>query len=173
MLCVLQLQEQLDAVDTILDLCTPQLRLRLQEVQQEVVERWEELRLHTEQREAELKLTCQRYLFLNTVRMDGRMNKRTSLTNHLLPVCLCALQAQDYFLWCSQLIGSMTAEESISDVATADLQLAQHQQLWAEMEARQETYQQAVDMGEELQEQDKINRKEVRRSEEDGKCFLR
>lgn len=73
-----------------------------------------------------------------------------------------ALQAQDYLLWCSQLIGAMAAEESISDVATADLQLAQHQQLWAEMEARQETYQQAVDMGEELQRDDRDNRKEVR-----------
>ncbi|XP_029317025.1 LOW QUALITY PROTEIN: spectrin beta chain, non-erythrocytic 5 [Cottoperca gobio] len=130
-----QLQEQLDGVDSILDLCTPQLKLRLQEVQQEVVERWEELRLQAEQREEELKLACQRYLFLNT--------------------------AQDYFLWCSQLIGAMAAEESISDVATADLQLAQHQQLWAEMEARQETFQQALDMGEELQTQERTNRKEV------------
>lgn len=68
---------------------------------------------------------------------------------------------QDYFLWCSQIISEMAAEESISDVATADLQLAQHQQLWAEMEARQVTYQQAVDMGEELQNQDRGNRKEV------------
>ncbi|XP_054470225.1 LOW QUALITY PROTEIN: spectrin beta chain, non-erythrocytic 5 [Anoplopoma fimbria] len=130
-----QLQEQLDAVESILDRCTPQLKLSLQEVQQEVVERWEELRLHAEQREEELKLTCQRYLFLNT--------------------------AQDYFLWCSQLIGAMAAEESISDVATADLQLGQHQQLWAEMEARQETYQQAVDMGEQLKTQERTNRKEV------------
>ncbi|XP_036927334.1 spectrin beta chain, non-erythrocytic 5 isoform X2 [Acanthopagrus latus] len=130
-----QLQEQLDAVDSILHLCSPQLKLRLEEVQQEVVERWEELRRHAEKREEELKLACQRYLFLNT--------------------------AQDYFLWCSQLIGAMAAEESISDVATADLQLAQHQQLWAEMEARQETHRQAVDMGQELQTQDRANRKEV------------
>lgn len=76
----------------------------------------------------------------------------------------CALQVQDYFLWCSQLIGAMAAEESISDVATADLQLAQHQQLWAEMEARQETYQQALDIGEELQTRDRSNGKEVRRT---------
>ncbi|XP_038585015.1 spectrin beta chain, non-erythrocytic 5 isoform X1 [Micropterus salmoides] len=130
-----QLQEQLDSANSILDLCTPQLKLRLQEVQQKVVEQWEELRLHAEQREAELKLACQRYLFLNTV--------------------------QDYFLWCSQLIGAMAAGETISDVATADLQLAQHQQLWAEMEARQEMYQQVLDMGEELQTQDRANRKEV------------
>ena len=78
--------------------------------------------------------------------------------SHLL---LCDLQAQDYLLWCSQLIGAMAAEESISDVATADLQLAQHQQLWAEREARQETYQQTLDMGKELQTQDRSNRKEV------------
>ncbi|XP_076022140.1 spectrin beta chain, non-erythrocytic 5 [Genypterus blacodes] len=130
-----QLQGQLDGVDVILELCQPNLRLRLQEVQQEVVEQWEELCLHTEQREAELKLACQRYLFLNT--------------------------AQNYFLWCSQLIGEMAVEESISDVATADLQQAQHQQLWAEIEARQETYQQALDMGEALQEQDRANRREV------------
>lgn len=65
---MIQVQEQLDGVDSILHLCTPQLKLRLQEVQQEVVERWEELRLHMEQREKELKVTCQRYLFLNTVR---------------------------------------------------------------------------------------------------------
>ncbi|XP_076605262.1 spectrin beta chain, non-erythrocytic 5 [Chaetodon auriga] len=130
-----QLQEQLDAVDSILDVCRPQLKLRLEEAQQEVVERWEELRRHAEQRQEELKLACQRYLFLNTV--------------------------QDYSLWCSQLIGAMTAEESISDVATADLQLAQHRQLWADMEARQETYRQALDMGEELQMQDRANRKEV------------
>ncbi|KAF3845474.1 hypothetical protein F7725_008637 [Dissostichus mawsoni] len=130
-----QLQEQLDGVDSILDLCSPQLKLRLQEVQQQLVERWEDLRLHAEKRDEELKLACQRYMFLNT--------------------------AQDYFLWCNQLIGAMAAEETISDVVTSDLQLAQHQQLWAEMEARQETYQQALDMGEELQTQDRTNRKEV------------
>ncbi|KAG7215088.1 hypothetical protein INR49_011666 [Caranx melampygus] len=117
------------------ELAATEQQLRLQDVQQEVVERWEELRLHTEQREKELKLACRRYLFLNT--------------------------AQDYLLWCSQLIGAMAAEESISDVSTADLQLGQHQQLWAEMEARQETYQQALDMGEELQRDDRSNRKEV------------
>lgn len=83
------------------------------------------------------------------------------LTSVIFPTLL--LQVQDYFLWCSQLISAMAVEESISDVATADLQLAQHQQLWAEMEARQETYQQALDMGEELQTQDKSNQKEVRR----------
>lgn len=68
---------------------------------------------------------------------------------------------QDYLLWCSQMVGAMAAEESISDVTTADLQIAQHQQLWAEVETRQETYQQALDLGEELQTYDRSNRREV------------
>ncbi|XP_024910886.1 spectrin beta chain, non-erythrocytic 5 isoform X2 [Cynoglossus semilaevis] len=130
-----QLQEQLDAVDAVLHLCTPQLKLRLQNVQQKVLEQWEELRLSTEQRQEELKLACERYLFLNTV--------------------------QDYLLWCGQLIDMMAAEESISDMATADLQLVQHQQLWAEMEAREETYHQAVNVGKVLQKQDKRHKTEV------------
>lgn len=71
--CVLQLQEQLDVVDSILELCTPHLKLRLEEVQQKVVERWEVLRGHAEQRGEELKLAYQRYLFLNTVKTDGRV----------------------------------------------------------------------------------------------------
>lgn len=71
-LVVSQLQEQLDAVDSILDLCPPHLNLHLEEVQQEVVGRWEELRGHAEQRGEELKFACQRYLFLNTVRQDGQ-----------------------------------------------------------------------------------------------------
>ncbi|XP_068608001.1 spectrin beta chain, non-erythrocytic 5 [Brachionichthys hirsutus] len=130
-----QMQELLDAVDSIVDIRVPHLKLRLEEVQQELVECWEELRCKAEQRGEELKLTHQRYLFLNT--------------------------AQDYLLWCNQLISAMVAKETISDLGTADHHLAQHQQLWAEMEARQETYQQAVDMGEEVQAQDRTNRKEV------------
>lgn len=71
-------------------------------------------------------------------------------------------QAQDYYLWCSQVLSGMKAEESIRDVATCDLQLFQHQQLWAEIVAREETYAQAVAMGQGLLEQDKRNAKEVR-----------
>lgn len=82
---------------------------------------------------------------------------------------LFPVQVQDYLLWCGQLIDMMAAEESISDMATADLQLVQHQQLWAEMEAREETYHQAVNVGKVLQKQDKRHKTEVRTSA--GKRF--
>lgn len=65
-----QLQEQLDAVDPLLQCCSPTLKLRLEEVQEEVVEQWEQLRGHAEQRGEELKVACQRFLFLNTVKME-------------------------------------------------------------------------------------------------------
>uniref|UniRef100_A0A3B4AJ25 Spectrin, beta, non-erythrocytic 5 n=1 Tax=Periophthalmus magnuspinnatus TaxID=409849 RepID=A0A3B4AJ25_9GOBI len=130
-----QLNELQDGMDAILDSCSPHLKPRLQEVQQEVMERWEELRLEAEQREEELHAAQQRHLFLNMV--------------------------HDYLSWCLELRGVMAAEESISDVSTADLQLSAHQQLRAEMDQREEIYQQAVDMGEELQRLDRANRREV------------
>lgn len=81
----------------------------------------------------------------------------------LVTVVLSSLffQVQDYFLWCSQAVSEMSAEESISDVATAALQLHQHQQLWTQMEARQETYQQALDMAEELRAHGRSTEREV------------
>ncbi|XP_066510159.1 spectrin beta chain, non-erythrocytic 5 [Hoplias malabaricus] len=130
-----QLQELLDAADSILDLCSPELGSKIQEQQQEVVENWEKLRLQMEQREEELRLAKQRYLFLNTV--------------------------QDYSLWCAQVLSGMKAEESIRDAATCNLQLFQHQQLWAEIVAREETHTHVIDMGHCLQEQDISNAREV------------
>lgn len=79
LLPVSQLQEQLDAADATLECCPPSLKLRLEEVQEEVVQQWEELRGHAEQRGEELKVACQRFLFLNTVQME-----RMCLT---IPLC--------------------------------------------------------------------------------------
>lgn len=58
----------MDGTDTILEMCSPELRVRLQELQQEVVESWESLRMHMDQREEELRSAKNRYMFLNTVR---------------------------------------------------------------------------------------------------------
>lgn len=63
----LQLQELLDGTDDILDICSPELKVVLQKLQQEVVESWENLRMRMEQREEELQSAKDRYIFLNTV----------------------------------------------------------------------------------------------------------
>ncbi|TSO67499.1 Spectrin beta chain, non-erythrocytic 5 [Bagarius yarrelli] len=131
----LQMQELLDIADSVLDECSPGLREKIQERQQLLVEQWEKLRMAMEQREHELRLAKQRYIFLKRV--------------------------QDYSLWCSQILSGIKAEESIRDMATCDLQLFQHQQLWAEIVAHEETYSQAVAMGQHLHEQDVSNPQEV------------
>ncbi|XP_028831275.1 spectrin beta chain, non-erythrocytic 5 isoform X2 [Denticeps clupeoides] len=130
-----QLQELLDSVDSVLEACSAELRAELQEKQQQVVESWERLRLLTDRREEQLQQTRQRYQFLNTV--------------------------QDYALWSGQVLGGMRVEETIRDVATCRLQLGQHQQLWAEIVAREESYAHAVAMGEELLHLDPTHMREV------------
>lgn len=62
----------------------------------------------------------------------------------------------------------MKAEESIRDVATCDLQLLQHQQLWAEIVAHEETYAQAISMGQDQLEHDIPDAREVRNSNLSG-----
>ncbi|XP_076156260.1 spectrin beta chain, non-erythrocytic 5 [Alosa pseudoharengus] len=131
-----QLQELLDMVDNVLGECSVELRAKLQEKQQELVVRWEKLRLLVEKRLEKLNHARQRYQFLNT--------------------------AQDYTLWSAQVLGGMRAEESIRDVATCKLQLDQHQQLWAEIVAREQSYTRALAMGEELLKLDPSHAKEVR-----------
>ncbi|KAK1793411.1 hypothetical protein P4O66_011796, partial [Electrophorus voltai] len=130
-----QLQELLDAADSILDVCSPELKGQMLIQQQEVMEGWERLRMHMECREEQLRLAKQRYIFLNTV--------------------------QEYSLWCAQVLSGMKAEESIRDVATCNLQLLQHRQLRAEIVTREETYARAIAMGQCLQEQDSHTAREV------------
>ncbi|KAJ8333342.1 hypothetical protein SKAU_G00422380 [Synaphobranchus kaupii] len=119
-----QLQELLDGADSMLELCSPEQNALLQDCQQRVVESWERLRTCVEQRGEHLERTRRRYLFLNT--------------------------AQEYSLWCAQTLSGIRVEESIRDLSTSFLQLAQHQQLQAEISAREETYEQAVHLGQDL-----------------------
>ncbi|XP_015205968.2 spectrin beta chain, non-erythrocytic 5 isoform X1 [Lepisosteus oculatus] len=131
-----QLQELLDSVEPILERCSQEQASLLQDRQQAVVERWEKLRARVEQRREDLEQASRHYRFLNTV--------------------------QDYFLWCAQVLSYMKAEVSIRDVSTSNMQLMQHQQLWAEIQAREETFHQAVTMGQELLQEEIPAPKEVR-----------
>ncbi|XP_066550797.1 spectrin beta chain, non-erythrocytic 5 [Amia ocellicauda] len=131
-----KLQESLDSADALLERCTPGQATMLQDRQQEVVESWERLRARLEQRREDLEQARQRYHFLKTV--------------------------QDYFLWCAQVLSWMKAEETIRDVSTSSLQLTQHQQLWAEIQAREEDFHRAVALGQELLQEEISAAKEIR-----------
>ncbi|KAG5855882.1 hypothetical protein ANANG_G00001630 [Anguilla anguilla] len=127
-----QLQELLDAADAVLELCSSEQKAILQDCQQRVVESWERLRTCVEQRGDHLECIRRRYLFFNTV--------------------------QEYCLWSSQTLSGIRVEESIRDLSTSSLQLAQHQQLQAEISAREEAYEQAVHLGQDLLQEDPHNK---------------
>ncbi|KAJ8289416.1 hypothetical protein GJAV_G00001060 [Gymnothorax javanicus] len=127
-----QLQELLDTADAVLELCYSEQAAVIQDCQQRVVERWERLRACVEERGEQLERTRRRHLFLNTV--------------------------QEYLLWSAQTLGEIQVKESIRDLSTCNLQLALHQQLQAEISAREEAYERAIQLGQDLLQEDPHNR---------------
>lgn len=59
------------------------------------------------------------------------------------------------------MIREMRAKETIRDISTSSLRLTQHQQLLAEIEAQEEKYNQIVQLGQSLLEDEEIRSKEV------------
>lgn len=55
----------------------------------------------------------------------------------------------------------MRAKETIRDISTSSLRLTQHQQLLAEIEAREEKYNHVVQLGQSLLQDEEIGSKEV------------
>lgn len=55
----------------------------------------------------------------------------------------------------------MRAKETIRDISTSSLRLTQHQQLLAEIEAREEKYSHVVQLGQSLLQDEEIGSKEV------------
>lgn len=55
----------------------------------------------------------------------------------------------------------MRAKESIRDISTSSLRLTQHQQLLAEIEAREEKYSHVVQLGQSLLQDEEMPSKEV------------
>uniref|UniRef100_A0A8C8T063 Calponin-homology (CH) domain-containing protein n=1 Tax=Pelusios castaneus TaxID=367368 RepID=A0A8C8T063_9SAUR len=130
-----QLQELIDAADGVLARCSERQVVGLQAKQQAVVENWESLKSKVEQRRERLEQACKLYQFQADVR--------------------------DYFSWTAQMMREMEAEETIRDISTSSLRLTQHQQLLAEIEARQETYNRVVLLGQSLLHKEKIPPKEI------------
>ncbi|XP_053330428.1 spectrin beta chain, non-erythrocytic 5 [Spea bombifrons] len=119
-----QLQEVIDAADEALQKCKENQSLRMQQKQQEVVERWETLKTKVESRRMHLEQACKLYLFLAAVR--------------------------DYYSWAAEITREMKAEETIRGVLASSEKLKAHQDLKQQIEAHQETYNRAVAIGESL-----------------------
>ncbi|TFK15040.1 acyl-coenzyme A thioesterase 1 [Platysternon megacephalum] len=130
-----QLQELLDAADGVLARCSERQVADLQAKQQAVVENWESLKSKVEQRRERLEQACKLYQFQADV--------------------------WDYFSWTAEMMREMKTEETIRDISTSSLRLTQHQQLLAEIEAREETYNRVAQLGQSLLQEEKIPSKEI------------
>uniref|UniRef100_A0A8C3KKS8 Calponin-homology (CH) domain-containing protein n=1 Tax=Calidris pygmaea TaxID=425635 RepID=A0A8C3KKS8_9CHAR len=71
------------------------------------------------------------------------------------------LSVWDYFSGTAEIIREMRAKETIRDISTSSLRLTQHQQLLAEIEARDEKYNHVVQEGQSLLQDEETGSKEV------------
>ncbi|XP_067847252.1 spectrin beta chain, non-erythrocytic 5 [Heptranchias perlo] len=131
-----RLQGLLDAADEVLHKCTMQQSAALQGKQQAVVENWESLRSKVDQRREDLEHACKSQRFLALVR--------------------------DYFSWSAGLMREMKVEETTRDSSMTDLKRTQHQQLRAEIDAREETFRQVVSLGYEILQEESSTSKDIR-----------
>nr|XP_056707864.1 spectrin beta chain, non-erythrocytic 5 [Euleptes europaea] len=119
-----QLQELIDAADGMLSCCSERQAEEIQAKQQAIVANWESLRCKVEQRRGQLEQTCKLLHFQTEVR--------------------------SYCSWTSDITREMMIKETARDASMSGLKLNQHQQLLAEIEARDEVYAQVLQLGQEL-----------------------
>ncbi|KAI1237885.1 hypothetical protein IHE44_0013976 [Lamprotornis superbus] len=130
-----QLQELIHSADPVLPHCSQKQVEDLKAKQQAIVTNWKALRSKVEQRRRLLEQAYKLYEFQAHV--------------------------WDYFLWTAEIIREMRAKESIRDISTSSLRLTQHQQLLAEMEAREEKHSQVVQLGQSLLQDEEMPSKEI------------
>uniref|UniRef100_A0A8C3QRB7 Calponin-homology (CH) domain-containing protein n=1 Tax=Cyanoderma ruficeps TaxID=181631 RepID=A0A8C3QRB7_9PASS len=130
-----QLQELIHSADHVLPHCSRKQVEDLKLKQQAIVTNWKILKSKVEQRRRLLEQAYKLYEFQAHV--------------------------WDYFLWTAEIIREMRAKESIRDISTSSLRLTQHQQLLAEIEAREEKYDHVVQLGQALLQDGEMPSKEV------------
>ncbi|NWW90294.1 SPTN5 protein, partial [Rhynochetos jubatus] len=130
-----QLQELIHSAGHVLTHCSKKQVEDLKAKQQAIVTNWKALKSKVELRKKLLEQAYQLYLF--------------------------QAQVWDYFSWTAEIIREMRAKETIRDISTSSLRLTQHQQLLAEIEAREEKYNHVVQLGQSLLQDEKIRSKEI------------
>uniref|UniRef100_A0A8C0U202 Spectrin beta, non-erythrocytic 5 n=1 Tax=Cyanistes caeruleus TaxID=156563 RepID=A0A8C0U202_CYACU len=130
-----QLQELIHSADDVLPHCSKKQVEDLKAKQQAIVTNWKGLKSKVGQRRRLLEQAYKLYEFQAHV--------------------------WDYFLWTAEIIREMRAKESIRDISTSSLRLTQHQQLLAEIEAREEKYGHVVQLGQSLLQDAEMPSKEV------------
>ncbi|XP_061199763.1 spectrin beta chain, non-erythrocytic 5 [Neopsephotus bourkii] len=130
-----QLQELIHSADHVLTHCSKKQVADMKSKQQAIVTNWKALKSKVELRKKLLEQAYKLYQFQAHV--------------------------WDYFLWTAEIIREMRAKETIRDISTSSLRLTQHQQLLAEIEAREETYSHVVQLGQSLLQDKETGSKEI------------
>ncbi|NXC11410.1 SPTN5 protein, partial [Orthonyx spaldingii] len=130
-----QLQELTHSADHVLPYCSKKQVEDLKAKQQAIVTNWKALKSKVELRRKLLEQAHKLYEFQAHV--------------------------WDYFLWTAEIIREMRAKETIRDISTSSLRLTQHQQLLAEIEAREEKYSHVVQLGQSLLQDEEMPSKEI------------
>ncbi|NXX16052.1 SPTN5 protein, partial [Podargus strigoides] len=130
-----QLQELIHSADHVLTHCSKKQVEDLKTKQQAIVTNWKALKSKVELRKKLLEQAYKLYQFQAHV--------------------------WDYFSWTAEIIREMRAKETIRDISTSSLRLTQHQQLLAEIEAREEKYNHVVQLGQSLLQDEEIGSKEI------------
>ncbi|NXO10573.1 SPTN5 protein, partial [Oriolus oriolus] len=130
-----QLQELIHAADHMLPHCSKKQVEDLKAKQQAIVTNWKALKSKVELRRRLLEQTYKLYEFQAHV--------------------------WDYFLWTAEIVREMRAKETTRDISTSSLRLTQHQQLLAEIEAREEKYSRVVQLGQSLLQDEEMPSKEI------------
>ncbi|KAM6392440.1 LOW QUALITY PROTEIN: spectrin beta chain, non-erythrocytic 5 [Pluvialis apricaria] len=130
-----QLQELIHSADHVLTRCSKKQVEDLKAKQQAIVTNWKALKSKVELRKKFLEQAYKLYQFQAHV--------------------------WDYFSWTAEIIREMKAKETIRDISTSSLRLTQHQQLLAELEAREEKYNHVVQLGQSLLQDEEIGSKEI------------
>uniref|UniRef100_A0A8C8YBE4 Spectrin beta, non-erythrocytic 5 n=1 Tax=Panthera leo TaxID=9689 RepID=A0A8C8YBE4_PANLE len=119
-----QLQELLETASRVQKLGRGPQAHAVQQRQQALVKAWEALKLHTEQRRTQLERACLLARFHRSVR--------------------------EYTSWAARVWQELQGEESSRGPSSGLLKLVAHQQLRAELEAREELHQRASELGQQV-----------------------
>ncbi|NXV99218.1 SPTN5 protein, partial [Fregetta grallaria] len=130
-----QLHELIHSADHVLTHCSKKQVEDLKAKQQAIVTNWKALKSKVELRKKLLEQAYKLYQFQAHV--------------------------WDYFSWTAEIIREMRAKETIRDISTSSLRLTQHQQLLAEIEAREEKYNHVVQLGQSLLQDEEMGSKEI------------
>ncbi|NXG60038.1 SPTN5 protein, partial [Hemiprocne comata] len=103
----------------------------------------------------------QQAIVTNWKALKSKVELRKKLLEQAYKFYQFQAQVWDYFSWTAEIIREMRAKETIRDISTSSLRLTQHQQLLAEIEAREEKYNHVVQLGQSLLQDEQIGSKEI------------